>query len=486
MSPKGRPEGELPRSAQREGNPVSDEPFSLTPSAGTRPGADAAYAALRYLVVEDQEASRQTLRLCLQTMGGVSIDVAHNHGDALFRIRNRTPDVVVCDYILGEGRTGQQLLEELRRAGSLPERVLFIMVTAERGYEKVISALELVPDDYIIKPFSPEVLRGRLEKVIQKKRAFMDCYTHREAKEWPQAIEALDAMLRVPAYANYRYDILRNRAATLADADRIEEAAAAYEAILAEYPFPWAKTGLARMRNQAARYDEARALAEDVIAQVPTYFEAYDLKATICTHQGDFATAQATLADAARRTPYNYVRKKSLSAAAARNGDFDLAREMMDEVVARDVIGDHGSAYLDLARSALDAGRADMAQAMLVQAAPHRDATPDSETRLCMECMAAVLEGDAGQTRFDRVRAEIARHRPFSVKAAIDVARAALHFSDVQLANAIAEKTLLGSAAREAFAELLGVYRQHGLEQPFRELQKEIVARRLARKGGHG
>lgn len=465
---------------------MSGEPFSSVPSADARSGPEAVYAALRYLVVEDQEASRQTLRLCIQTMGGVSIDVAHNHGDALFRIRNRTPDVVVCDYILGEGRTGQQLLEELRRAGTLPERVLFMMVTAERGYEKVISALELVPDDYIIKPFSPELLRVRLEKVIQKKRAFMGYYARREAKQWPEAIEALDEMLAMPAYANYRYDILRNRAATLADAGRIEEAAAAYEAILAEYPFPWAKTGLARMRNLAQRYDEARTLAEAVIEQVPTYFEAYDLKATICTHQGDFAEAQATLADAARRTPHNYVRKKSLSVAAARNGDFDLAREMMDEVVARDVIGDHSTAYLDLARSALDADRADLAQAMLAQAAPARDATPDSEVRLCMECMTAVLEGDAGVARFDRVRAEIARHRPFSVKAAIDVARAALHFSDVQLANAVAEKTLLGNEAREAFAELLGVYRQHGLEHQFRELQKEIVARRLARKGTHG
>ena len=41
---------------------------------------------------------------------------------------------------------------------------IFMMVTAERSYEKVVSAVELAPDDYLIKPFSGEVLRTRLEE----------------------------------------------------------------------------------------------------------------------------------------------------------------------------------------------------------------------------------------------------------------------------------------------------------------------------------
>ncbi|MGE5466875.1 MAG: response regulator, partial [Ignavibacteria bacterium] len=108
---------------------------------------DVVYKELRFLVIEDQEPARKTLKMCIQAMGGFFIDVAVSHGDAIFRIRNNLPDIIICDYILGEGRTGQQLLEELRRTRMLPDRVVFLMVTAERSYEQVVSAVELTPDD---------------------------------------------------------------------------------------------------------------------------------------------------------------------------------------------------------------------------------------------------------------------------------------------------------------------------------------------------
>ena len=146
------------------------------------------YKALRYLVIEDQEASRQTLRMCIQAMGGFHVDMAPSHAEAMSRIKLRMPDVIVCDYLLGDHRTGQYLLEELRRSQALPDRVIFIMVTAERGYEQVISAVELVPDDYIIKPFAPELLRLRLEKVIQRKLAFARFYGLKEKRKHKPAL----------------------------------------------------------------------------------------------------------------------------------------------------------------------------------------------------------------------------------------------------------------------------------------------------------
>jgi DNA-binding response OmpR family regulator len=460
---------------------MSADPFDVFVPTGFGGRSQSAYRNLRFLVVEDHEVSRQTLRLCIQTMGGFSVDIAQSHGDALHRIRSRMPDVIVCDYLLGDGRTGQQLLEELRRSSRLPERVVFIMVTAERNYEKVVSAVELIPDDYIIKPFAPELLRLRLEKVIQKKKVFHDYYKERESLKYDAAVNALERMLEKPCNAIYRYEILRSRAVTLAQAGKVEAAMVAYEAILAEYPFPWAKAGLARMCNLMQRYDEARAIVEEVIEQVPAYFEAYDLMADICGHQGDFGEAQAILAEASRRTPRNYVRKKSLSVAAGRRGDFETARAVMADVVANDAFGDHRAAYLDLARSAMDAGREDVARELLASVAPDRSSPLDDEAHLCIECLSAVIEGEAGAARFDRVRAEIAHRRRFSVKVAVELTRAALYFSDRQLADMIAEKTLAGPDAREVFIELLAIYRQRGLEQPFRELQKVIATRRATR-----
>jgi predicted Zn-dependent protease len=277
------------------------------------------------------------------------------------------------------------------------------------SYEKVISAVELVPDDYILKPFAPEVLRLRLEKVIQKKKAFLQFYVLREQRDHAASLAELVRMLPQPANAVYRYDILRSRAVLLLETGALTDAAATYQAIIAEYPFPWAKAGLARVHHHNQRHDEARAMVEEVIEQVPNYFDAYDLKAEICTRQGAFEEALKALAEAAPR-----------------------------------------------------------------------EAKPgDDEAGLSLECMAAVMDEAQGNERFDRMRAQIAQKRQFSVNAAIDITRAALHFSDLQLANLIAERIPSGPDARQAFTELLAIYRCENLEQPFRELQREIVSRKL-------
>lgn len=441
------------------------------------------YKDLRYLVIEDQAASRQTLRMCIQSMGGFSVDIAQSHGEGISRLKNHMPDVILCDYMLSTNRTGQQLLEELRRAEILPDQVVFIMVTAERAYEQVISAVELVPDDYIIKPFAPELLRQRLEKVILKKRAFARYYALKETHQWTGAIEELKVMLGNPALAKYRFDILRNHAEMLVRAERFEEAGAAYESIIDEHPFPWAKAGLARMLQKTERLNEARGMVEEVIRKVPRYFEAYDLKASICGDQGDYAEAQATLAAAAEHTPRNWGRKRSLSVAASRNGDFETARQVMEDVIANDTLKSSSMAdYLDLARCAVEAGNGEAAMSLLVSISPSLQAKAGDEERISMECIAAIAEGGEGASRFDRMRSLIMRHPTFKVHTAIDVVRAALEFTDRQLANITAEKILSGPEARQGFKELLGIYRRHELEDAFRDLQKEVASRKLTSK----
>ena len=289
-------------------------------------------------------------------------------------------------------------------------------------------------------------------------------------------------MLERPGCSNYRFEILRCQAETLVAADQVDDAIMAYTAILEEHPFPWAKAGLARMLTRRQEYDDARDIVEEVIDQVPGYFEAYDLKAQICTRQGDFITAQETLAAAAEKTPRNWARKKSLSIAASRNGDFVTAEAVMAEVVQNDSLGDHSNAYIDLARSAMDGGHQAMAHRLLRTIPGKQGDKLDFEGRISLECMTAIGEGAAGQARFDRLRPQIVSHPRFAVGTATDVVRAALNFADRQLANLTAERILSGPDARQAFLELLAIYQHHDLESPFRDLQKEIASRRLMQK----
>ena len=53
----------------------------------------------RFLVVDDQPLARESLRAIAQTAGAFSVDFAPGYQDAIFKIRNNCPDVILCDYI---------------------------------------------------------------------------------------------------------------------------------------------------------------------------------------------------------------------------------------------------------------------------------------------------------------------------------------------------------------------------------------------------
>jgi CheY-like chemotaxis protein len=440
------------------------------------------YKELRYLVIDDQDAARQTLKICIQSMGGFSVDQAQTFNEAANRIARHMPDVILCDYMLGSGRTGQQLLEDLRRSDRLPDTVAFLMVTAERSYEQVVSAVELAPDDYIIKPFSPEILRTRMDRVIRKKIFFRNFHQHKRGGDFDAALAELDALETAEDGKPYRFDILRARAETLLRADRFDAALDCYGAIIAIHPFPWALAGQARALRRLNRYDEASSAVDSVIAAAPNYFDAYDLKADICCDLGEFEEAQQILQKVAERTPRNWRRKRNLSVVAKHNGDFATAKKLIEEVIANDLVGGFPiKDRIELVRTAMASGdRAQAEKFFRELTTEERDALQPDE-KLNIECLEALMEGGAtGEKRFERIRAELGRIE-LAVDTTLDAIGTALTFSDRQLADRLAEKLLTGHDARRAFHTLLEIYCRHDMETHFRQLQRNIAARRLGK-----
>lgn len=441
------------------------------------------YKELRYLVVDDQEASRQTLKICIQSMGGFAVDQAQSFNEAYHRIRGQMPDVIICDYMLGSGRTGQQMLEELRRADRLPDTVAFLMVTAERSYEQVVSAVELAPDDYIIKPFSPEILRTRMDRVIRKKIFFRHFHELKRSAEYDGALAELDTLAAAEDGKPYRFDILRARAETLLKADRAQEGLDCYTAIVAIHPFPWALAGQARALQRLNRYDEANEAIDGVLKAAPNYFDAYDLKADICCDLGEFDKAQRILQEVAGRTPRNWQRKRTLSSVAKLNGDFETAQRLIEEVIANDrVAGVPVKDRIELVRTALAGGNHALAQQTLNELTPEERELLEPDEKLNIECLEAMMtDGEGGEKRFERIRADLGRAE-LHAEATLDAVRAALQFSDRELADRLAEKLLGGAEARRGFHAMLEIFRAHDMESHFRQLQRSVAAKRLQRK----
>ncbi|HAY11050.1 MAG TPA: response regulator, partial [Thauera sp.] len=104
------------------------------------------------LVVESQATMRTQLRTMLNSIGVESPQFAVSATMAMRKLREQRFDLILCEYNLGDGQDGQHLLEDLRQHEIIPLDTLFVMITGERNYERVTSACELLPNDYILKP----------------------------------------------------------------------------------------------------------------------------------------------------------------------------------------------------------------------------------------------------------------------------------------------------------------------------------------------
>jgi DNA-binding response OmpR family regulator/Tfp pilus assembly protein PilF len=282
------------------------------------------YGALRALVVDDSPGMRNALRLTLSNFGITKMQMAANAAEAIFQVRNKPCDFILCDFNLGEGRDGQQLLEELRHSNLISVETVFMMVTAESYYEKVVATAELAPDDYMIKPFSPEVLRSRLESILLRKRAFHDVYRNFADQELEAALDACDELIR--SKPKYVVDAMRFKGELLVTLGRFEEAEALYQQVITMRAIPWARLGLARSLHLQKKDEAAEEELRDVLERAPEMVAAYDLLSDVCLSKKDAPAAQAALEQGVAISSKTVRRQQKLGEIAYGNGDLGTAR----------------------------------------------------------------------------------------------------------------------------------------------------------------
>lgn len=330
------------------------------------------------LIIDDSSAMRAMLRQVVTNMGVTSIDMSDTVADALFKVgkMGRQYDFILCDYILGDGKDGQQLLEEMRHRKLLPYRTVFIMVTAEAGYERVVNAVELAPDDYLIKPFSGDKLMGRLMEQIMKKALLAKLSYFMDAGEHQEAVAEADRLLA--AQRKHIFEILRLKCEALMELHKLDDAYSIYTEILAEKQIPWARFGLARIEHLRNNLPVAEQLLENLISDAPRYTVAYDLLSEVKHDMENHQGAQEILHKGVALSPRNLRRNRKLGAAALLNGDLDTADKALTAVVQH---GAHSSLleaadYVNLARCSIAKGSTATA---LKQAAQGIEKFPDDK-----------------------------------------------------------------------------------------------------------
>ena len=287
----------------------------------------------RVLIVDRHSPARDSLRLMLAALGVTAVHGAGNSAEVIRQVKGNRFDIILSDFILDDGRDGQQLLEELRHAHLIPLSTVYLIITSERGHSNVVALAELAPDDYLIKPFTADQLQIRLIRAIYKKHVLRKIYEHIERGALQEAIAACDRVITQQPV--YMYDALRFKGELLHSLGRTREAEEVFRNVLEGRVVPWAKMGLAVALRDRGALDQAAQLAEQVTQEAPEYLSAYDFLASVHEAQGKLHEAQQALQRGADASPLNTVRQRLVGDIAARNKDFLAAEKAYGKVIER-------------------------------------------------------------------------------------------------------------------------------------------------------
>lgn len=346
------------------------------------------------LLIDDNAEMRNSLRIQLSGCGLQNCVSVRNVKEAVDKLSAQKFDIIVCDYNLGQGTDGQQFLELVRRKNLLPLSSAFLMVTGETGYQQVSTTAEYSPDDYLLKPFTAEILATRLLRILEKKEALKSVYQHMTAKGDPQkALKACDALLA--AGDRYPTDLLRLKGELLLQCGQNDNALALYENVLAQRSTPWAVVGKALALKALGRQDDAVTALESSLKAYPNYLAAYDALTGIL-EKTDKVAAQAVV-ERALRVSASTQRQRELGNLALENADYGRAETAFRIAVDRDRTGffkNHDD-YAALSRSCIEQGKLKEAMIAVKDMGKHFSHTPDLKARqAALECQVQMHAGN--------------------------------------------------------------------------------------------
>ncbi len=288
---------------------------------------------LTAMIIEPHAGMRASIHGMLTMCGLTKIDHASTSNQAVKQVDLKVYDLILCEYDLEGGQDGQQLLEDLRHHKLIPLSTMFFMVTAEGDYGKVVSAAELAPTDYILKPFTADRLLERIARALDRRNVFMPVYALMDAGDQREAIQAcIDGQAAHPRHA---IDFLRLRAELHMFLGEADQAEPIYRELADAKAIAWARLGLAKTLFVRERYDEARDLLEDLVQTNRNFVDAYDWLARTHAACGELEKSQQVLGEAVAVSPHAVRRLRTLGETALETGDTAAAEKALKQVVAK-------------------------------------------------------------------------------------------------------------------------------------------------------
>jgi two-component system chemotaxis response regulator CheY len=115
---------------------------------------------MRVLLADDSGTMRTIIRRSLESLGVIGAVEAADGLQAIQLFKAGGFDLVLTDWNM-PGKTGIEVAREIR---TINQTVPIVMITTEAEKARVVEAIQAGVSDYLVKPFTTEVLRQKLER----------------------------------------------------------------------------------------------------------------------------------------------------------------------------------------------------------------------------------------------------------------------------------------------------------------------------------
>ena len=288
------------------------------------------YKEMKVLIADDGQNMLRTLANMLRAMGFNQIVRADNGETALSRVRSESPDLILSDWNMPH-MTGVEFLRAVRddeKFRALP----FIMITGEVDDMTVAEAAEEEVDGYLLKPFTLQDMKNKIDAVLSRKREPSQIDVHLslakvyiDARQWEQALDEVKKAAKI-----------NNKLPRVSFAQGF-----VYE-------------NMGDMEN-------ARRMYERAVEFGSKFLKGHEALARVCKRLGDPAGAAKHLRTAVKISPKNLDRQLTLSKYLIEVGDTEQVSKVLQNVMLlaeknkADIAREVGEAYLE-------AGLAEQAQ----------------------------------------------------------------------------------------------------------------------------
>ncbi|NBA95789.1 chemotaxis protein CheY [Pseudomonas sp. R5(2019)] len=121
---------------------------------------------MKILIVDDFSTMRRIIKNLLRDLGFTNTHEADDGNTALPMLNSGSFDFLVTDWNM-PGMSGLDLLKAVRADARL-SHLPVLMVTAEAKREQIIQAAQAGVNGYVVKPFTAQALKEKIEKIFER------------------------------------------------------------------------------------------------------------------------------------------------------------------------------------------------------------------------------------------------------------------------------------------------------------------------------